>query len=148
MIIKFKKTDITAKMPARGSACAAGYDLFITDPELKLLPGETVKAHTGIAVAIPNGYVGLVFARSGMATAYGLRPANCVGVIDSDYYGSDNEGHIQAKITNDSREGKELKLEAGTGFMQGIFLEYGITEDDDADEIRNGGFGSTTAQGK
>ena len=73
---------------------------------------------------------------------------NTVGVIDSDYYGSDNEGHIQAKITNDSREGKELKLEAGTGFMQGIFLEYGITEDDDADEIRNGGFGSTTAQGK
>ena len=75
---------------------------------------------------------------------YRLQLNNTVGVIDSDYYGSDNEGHIQAKITNDSREGKELKLEAGTGFMQGIFLEYGITEDDDADEIRNGGFGSTT----
>ena len=70
MIVKFKKTDIAAKTPARESACAAEYDLFITDPELKLLPGETVKAHTGIAVAIPNGYVGLVFARSGMATTY------------------------------------------------------------------------------
>ena len=67
-----------------------------------------------------------------------------MGIIDSDYFNSDNEGHIFAKITNDSNEGKVLKLQAGEGFMQGIFLEYGITEDDDADGVRNGGFGSTT----
>ena len=69
---------------------------------------------------------------------------NTVGIIDSDYYGSDNEGHIQAKITNDSREGKSMTVEAGTGFSQGIFVEYGITVDDDASDVRNGGFGSTT----
>ena len=67
-----------------------------------------------------------------------------MGIIDSDYFNSDNEGHIFAKITNDSNEGKVLTLPAGEGFMQGIFLEYGITEDDDADGVRNGGFGSTT----
>ncbi|MDE5892516.1 MAG: deoxyuridine 5'-triphosphate nucleotidohydrolase, partial [Acetatifactor sp.] len=59
---------------------------------------------------------------------------------------SDNEGHIMAKVTNDSREGKILEISDGMGFMQGIFLEYGITVDDDADKIRNGGFGSTTRQ--
>ena len=67
-----------------------------------------------------------------------------MGIIDSDYYYSDNEGHIFSKITNDSNEGKTVELKAGEGFMQGIFVEYGITLDDNATEIRNGGFGSTT----
>ena len=66
-----------------------------------------------------------------------------MGIIDSDYYYSDNEGHIQIKITNDSKEGKVLELKKGDRFAQGIFLPYGITEDDDAKGIRNGGFGST-----
>lgn len=57
---------------------------------------------------------------------------------------SDNEGHIFAKLTNDGKEGKEVELKEGTGFMQGIFVEYGITVDDDVEEVRNGGFGSTT----
>ena len=69
-----------------------------------------------------------------------------MGIIDSDYYNSDNEGHIQIKMTNDSKEGKTVELAAGTGIAQGIFLEYGITEDDEADGVRNGGFGSTTKQ--
>lgn len=69
---------------------------------------------------------------------------NTVGIIDSDYFGADNEGHIMAKITNDTNEGKTIEIESGKGFMQGIFVEYGITEDDDADGIRTGGFGSTT----
>ena len=68
---------------------------------------------------------------------------NTVGIVDSDYYGSDNEGHIFAKITNDSNEGLTMKLSAGTAFMQGIFLPFGITEDDRAEQERNGGFGST-----
>ena len=69
---------------------------------------------------------------------------NTVGIIDSDYFFSDNEGHIFAKLTNDTREDKTIQIPAGTGFMQGIFVEYGITVDDDADAVRNGGFGSTT----
>ena len=67
-----------------------------------------------------------------------------VGIIDSDYYYSDNEGHIFAKITNDTNENRVVEIKKGTGFMQGIFVEYGITYDDDATSIRNGGFGSTT----
>ena len=69
---------------------------------------------------------------------------NTVGIIDSDYFNSDNEGHIFIKMTNDSNEGKTVEVAAGTGFAQGIFMQYGITEDDDAEGIRNGGFGSTT----
>ena len=68
---------------------------------------------------------------------------NTVGVIDSDYYYSDNEGHIFAKITNDTNENKTISIQKGNGFIQGIFLTYGITEDDDVNTIRNGGFGST-----
>ena len=135
------------RLPKRATSGSAGYD-FYAPCGISLKPGETVKVLTGIRVRIDEGWVLTLYPRSGLGFRYRLQLNNTVGVIDSDYYGSDNEGHIQAKITNDSREGKELKLEAGTGFMQGIFLEYGITEDDDADEIRNGGFGSTTAQGK
>ena len=75
--------------------------------------------------------------------------ANGVGIIDADYYNNpDNEGHIFIKITNDSNEGKTVSLKKGEGFAQGIFVEYGITVDDEADRIRNGGFGSTTKKGE
>ena len=84
-----------------------------------------------------------LYPRSGLGFKYRLQLNNTVGIIDSDYYNSDNEGHIFAKITNDSNEGKTLELKAGEGFMQGIFLEYGITQDDEADGVRTGGFGST-----
>ena len=82
--------------------------------------------------------------RSGLGFKYRLQLNNTVGIIDSDYYYSDNEGQIFAKITNDSNEGKTVEVEAGDGFMQGIFVQYGITLDDDVTEVRNGGFGSTT----
>ena len=91
-----------------------------------------------------DGYVLLCFPRSGLGFKFRLQLNNTVGVIDSDYYDSDNEGHIFIKLTNDSNEGKLLALEAGSGFAQGIFLQYGITEDDEASAVRNGGFGSTT----
>ena len=84
------------------------------------------------------------YPRSGLGFKYRLQLNNTVGIIDSDYYYSDNEGHIFAKITNDSNENKVVKMKAGEGFMQGIFVEYGITVDDDVVEVRNGGFGSTT----
>ena len=87
---------------------------------------------------------GCLYPRSGLGFRYRLQLDNTVGVIDSDYFDSDNEGHIMARITNDSREGKELSLARGTAFMQGIFMEYGVTQDDNAEDVRNGGFGSTT----
>ena len=79
-----------------------------------------------------------------MGFKYRLQLNNTVGIIDSDYFYSDNEGHIFSKITNDTNEGKTVEIARGEGFMQGIFTEYGITMDDEASEVRNGGFGSTT----
>ena len=84
------------------------------------------------------------YPRSGLGFKYRLGLDNTVGIIDSDYYSSRNEGHIIAKITNNSHEGKTLTIGAGEGFMQGIFIEYGITEDDSCTAVRDGGFGSTT----
>ena len=86
----------------------------------------------------------MVFPRSGLGFKYRLQLNNTVGIIDSDYYGSDNEGHIFIKVTNESNEGKTLELPCGDGFAQGIFLPFGITEEDEVTDIRNGGFGSTT----
>ena len=85
-----------------------------------------------------------LFPRSGLGFKFRLQMNNTVGIIDSDYFYSDNEGHIFVKLTNDSNEGKVVRVEAGTGIVQGIFMEYGVTIDDDAKEVRNGGFGSTT----
>ena len=79
-----------------------------------------------------------------MGFNFRLQMNNTVGIIDSDYFYSDNEGHIFAKLTNDTNEERTVALKAGTGFMQGIFVEYGITFDDDVTDIRNGGLGSTT----
>jgi dUTP pyrophosphatase len=98
---------------------------------------------TGIRAEIREGWVLQIYPRSGLGFKYRLQLNNTVGVIDSDYFHSDNEGHIFVKMTNDSREGKELELKEGSGFAQGIFLQYGITEDDDCKTARNGGFGST-----
>ena len=86
----------------------------------------------------------MLFPRSGLGFKYRLQLNNTVGIIDSDYYYSDNEGHIFEKITNDSNENKVVEIQAGMGFSQGIFVPFGITIDDEADGIRNGGFGSTT----
>ena len=108
-----------------------------------LRPGETAKIPTGIRARIADGWFLAIFPRSGLGFKYRLQLNNTVGVVDSDYYRSDNEGHIFVKITNDSKEGKILELPAGSGFAQGIFLPFGITEDDEAEGVRNGGFGST-----
>ncbi len=130
-------------LPKRATSGSAGYDFFAPfDIELKA--GETVKVPTGVRVKIADGWLLSLYPRSGLGFKFRLQLDNTVGIIDSDYYFSDNEGHIFAKLTNDSKEGKTVTISAGTGFMQGIFTEYGITEDDDADGVRNGGFGSTT----
>ena len=131
------------KLPKRATTGSAGYD-FYSPVDFELKPGETVKIPTGIRVRIDNGWVLKLYPRSGLGFKFRLQLNNTVGIIDSDYYNSSNEGHIFCKITNDSNEGKVVSLKQGDGFCQGIFVEYGITFDDDADGIRDGGFGSTT----
>lgn len=130
-------------LPKRATKGSAGYD-FYAPFSFTLEPGQTIKIPTGIRVQMEEDWVLQLFPRSGLGFKFRLQLNNTVGIIDSDYYYSDNEGHIFAKITNDSNEGKVLTVEAGVGFMQGIFLQYGITVDDDAQGIRNGGFGSTS----
>lgn len=135
------------RLPKRATAGSAGYDFFAPAP-ICLRPGESLKVPTGVRVWMEPEWVLKCYPRSGLGFKYRLQLNNTVGVIDSDYYYSDNEGHIFSKITNDSREGKTVEISAGEGFMQGIFTEYGITLDDCADAVRNGGFGSTTAAGR
>ena len=100
---------------------------------------------TGVKCQLnPDCYLELSV-RSSTPLKYWLILANGVGIIDSDYYNNpDNEGHIFAKITNDTNEDKIIHINVGEGFMQGIFVQYGITVDDEVTDIRNGGFGSTT----
>lgn len=130
------------KLPQRATAGSAGYD-FYSPCEFTIKPHETVKIPTGIRVEMNENWVLKCYPRSGLGFKYRLQLNNTVGIIDSDYYDSDNEGHIFAKITNDTNENKTIQIPKGSGFMQGIFVEYGITVDDEAVGIRNGGFGST-----
>lgn len=130
------------KLPKRATSGSAGYD-FYTPVAFSLKPDETVKIPTGIRVKITDGWVLKIYPRSGLGFKFRLQLNNTVGIIDSDYYNSDNEGHIFIKLTNASNENKTVELGVGEGFAQGIFLEYGITVDDEADGVRNGGFGST-----
>lgn len=131
------------KLPKRATTGSAGYD-FYAPVKITLAPGETLKVPTGIRVEMEEDWVLKCYPRSGLGFKFRLQLNNTVGIIDSDYFYSDNEGHIFAKITNDTNEGKTVEISAGTGFMQGIFIEYGITVDDEVTETRNGGFGSTT----
>ena len=132
------------RLPARATAGSAGYDFFLPVP-VSLGPGETVKVPTGVRAEIDEGWVLQLFPRSSLGFRYRLQMNNTVGIIDSDYFYSDNEGHIFVKMTNDTKEGRRVELAAGAGFAQGIFLPYGITVDDDCSAVRNGGFGSTDA---
>ena len=133
------------RLPRRATVGSAGYDFF-APADFTLAPGETVKIPTGIRVWMEPEWVLKCYPRSGLGFKYRLQLNNTVGIIDSDYYNSDNEGHIFIKITNDSKEGKTVQVQENTGFAQGIFLEYGITVDDDATAVRNGGMGSTTGK--
>lgn len=133
------------RLPRRATAGSAGYDFF-APVNFVLVPGEMVKIPTGIRVEMEENWVLKCYPRSGLGFKFRLQLNNTVGIIDSDYFHSDNEGHIFVKLTNDTKENRTLCVEKGTGFMQGIFVEYGITVDDDVTEVRNGGLGSTTAK--
>jgi len=145
---QYTETDAKAvydsiKLPKRATKGSAGYDFFAPF-DFRLAPGETIRIPTGIRAQMEEDWVLKLYPRSGLGFKYRLQMNNTVGIIDSDYFYSDNEGHIFVKITNDSNEGKTVEVAAGMGFAQGIFLEYGITVDDDAEGVRNGGFGSTS----
>lgn len=138
--MKIKKLLNKAIIPTRGSADAAGLDLY-TPFNYAFPPNTTVKVATGIAMAIPKGCAGFIFARSGLATKQGLRPANCVGVVDADY-----RGEIIVALRNDSD--KEQVIEAGSRVAQMVIMPYEAVDLEVVDELDDtergsGGFGST-----
>ena len=142
MIIPFVKLRENARKPARGSGSAAGYDLSAClDEPVAIAPGATVSIGTGITAAIPEGYFGACFARSGIAMREGLRPANCVGVVDSDY-----RGEYMIALHNDSDQPRTVV--DGERIAQLVILPYMAAEFAETDSLTetergSGGFGST-----
>lgn len=130
------------KLPKRATKLSAGYD-FYSYSKLVLKPNQTLKVPTGIRCKMDEDYVLFLAPRSSLGFKYRLQLDNTIGVIDSDYYNAKNEGHIFIKITNDTKEEKEVLINEFEAFAQGIFLQYGITVDDEVEEERIGGFGST-----
>ena len=142
MKIRIKKLDERAVTPTYGSEYSAGADLYaLIDGALEILPHETVFIHTGISVEIPEGYCGLVFARSSMGAKRGLAPANKVGVIDADY-----RGEIMVTLHNHSE--KPATVEQGERIAQLAIVPFLKAEFEESDELSDtvrgtGGFGST-----
>lgn len=141
--IKVVKLQDNAVLPTRGSNQAAGYDLYacLDDEKLTIAPQHTVLVGTGLAVAIPDGYFGAIFARSGLASKKGLRPANCVGVCDSDY-----RGEYKVALHNDSDS--DQIITNGERIAQLVVLPYlpvafELVDSLDNTERGDGGFGST-----
>lgn len=140
--IEIKRLNEKAKMPEHGSAAAAGYDVFAClDESIQLQPHETVKISTGLSVAVPDGYWMGVFARSGLATKEGLRPSNCVGVVDSDY-----RGEVIVALHNDSE--KVRIITPNEKIAQLIILPFMYWDIKEVDKLSDtdrgsGGFGST-----
>ena len=130
------------KLPQRATKGSAGYD-FYAPVSFSMKPGEEILMPTGIRAKINSGYVLVLVPRSSLGFRYRMQLDNTVGIIDSDYYYAENEGHMMCKLINDSRQRKTLTISEGSGMVQGIFLPFGITEDDEAEGIRTGGFGST-----
>ena len=141
---KIRSVYDSIRLPSRATEGSAGYDFYAPE-EVSLEPGAQILIPTGIRVRIDSGLL-LLLPRSSLGFKYRLQLNNTAGVIDSDYYNADNEGHIFCKLTNDSRDEKSVVIHAGDGMVQGIFLPFGITEDDDAHAKRTGGFGSTTGK--
>ena len=145
MKIKVKRGSPTAILPTRGSAAAAGYDLYADLQETtEIAPHETKMIGTGLAMEIPEGYFGAVFARSGLASKESLRPANCVGVVDSDY-----RGQITVALHNDSdtvRIAEPGERIAQLVVMPYLSVEFAETEQLNETVRGSGGFGSTGKQ--
>ena len=142
MKVNIKKLTETAILPERGSAYAAGYDLFADIKEnIEIKPHETFHVPTGLAMEIPEGYWGGIFARSGLSSKEGLRPANCVGVVDADY-----RGEVKVALHNDSENVRTVAV--GQKVAQMVIVPFLSVEFDLVDELSDtvrgvGGFGST-----
>lgn len=144
MDLKIEKVDSNAKLPTKGSRGAAGFDLYAhlgEHKELAIYPETAPMIGTGLKMKIPTGYFGALFARSGLATKRKLRPANCVGVIDSDY-----TGEVKVALYNDSSEIQRIK--DGERIAQMVFIpcfDASIIPVDKLEDTErgNGGFGST-----
>ena len=140
--IRFKRLNSMAIIPSRGSEQAAGYDLYAAiDGPITMAPHTTTKIGTGLSFELPNNTFGAIFARSGLATKQGLRPANCVGVCDSDY-----RGEYIVAIHNDTDD--EQIIQPGERIAQLILIPYIPLVFEEVDELSNtgrgvGGFGST-----
>lgn len=129
-------------LPSRATKGSAGYDI-VSPISFILAAQETIKIPTGLRVKVKNGWFLGIVPRSSLGFKYRLQLDNSFAVVDSDYYYSDNEGHIFLKLTNDSNQRKVLNVTAGDKIAQAIFLPFGVTIDDKAVGLRNGGMGST-----
>ena len=141
MKVLFKKLDENAKTPTYGTEYSAGADLYALGESVTIGAHETVLIHTGIAIEIPEGYCGLIFARSGLATKRGLAPANKVGVIDADY-----RGEVMVALHNHTDEPKTVDAFERVAQLAIVpFLKAELEEVDELSEtVRGaGGFGST-----
>lgn len=142
MFIEVKKLNDKAKLPCRATADSAGSDLCACiNDDIALMPGERRLIPTGIAIAVPTGFGGFVFPRSGLSSKFGVSLANCVGVIDSDY-----RGEVKVPVINHSSEPYTIK--AGERIAQLVIMpvdlcEYGFSDELDKTERGEGGFGST-----
>lgn len=130
------------KLPARATKDSAGYDFF-TPIDITLGAGASMKIPTGVRAKLDNNKFLAIFPRSGLGFKFRTQLDNTVGICDSDYYSADNEGHIWIKMTNDSKEGKTLRLAAGDAIAQGIILQYFKMEEEEVKTERHGGFSST-----
>jgi len=130
------------KLPQRATKGSAGYDCF-APYDITLEPNEEIKVPTGVKAYMNQGEVLLAFPRSGLGFKYYCRLANTIGIIDSDYINSDNEGHIFIKLRNEGN--KTMTIKQGEAMCQFIFMPFLLTDDDSFDNgsVRNGGFGST-----
>lgn len=131
------------QLPRRATRGSAGYDFF-APVSFSLVPNETIKIPTGIRVDMAEGWVLQIYPRSSLGFAFRIQLNNTVGLIDSDYFQADNEGHIFIKLTNATNEGKNVHIPAGEAFAQGVFVPFGITEDDEVTAVRTDGMGSTS----
>ena len=127
-------------LPCRATAGSAGYD-FVCPVEVTMQPGDTAVVPTGIRCFMEQGWVLLNCPRSSLGRKHGIRLANTVGVIDSDYVHADNEGHILVMLVNGGDH--SVTLHPGERFCQGIFLPFGLAEEEEVTGLRSGGFGST-----
>lgn len=134
------------QLPKRSTKGSAGYD-FYSPFDITIHPDKVVTFPTGIRCEIEDGWVLQIYPRSGIGFKTGIRLANTVGIIDSDYYHADNEGHIIAKLVCPSKMFSQCPyaILSGDRIFQGVFTPYGITVDDDIDAVRYGGLGSTGA---